>query len=140
MGSRNYQRFASHKFRVDAQSLIHSGCRNVEWIVRESELDWLPSVVCQILPPARLTGGRCVGAPRRSADLRAHRRGGPILQIGARHNGAWQLPVLGAVAAPTAVLIRPDGHVAWVGDGTDRGLRDALATWFGPPAPGSAGC
>jgi 3-(3-hydroxy-phenyl)propionate hydroxylase len=39
--------------------------------------------------------------------------------------------VLGAVAAPTAVLIRPDGHVAWVGDGTDHGLRDALATWFG---------
>jgi hypothetical protein len=39
----------------------------------------------------------------------------------------------GAVAAPTAVLIRPDGYVAWVGDGTDTGLRDALTTWFGPP-------
>jgi len=46
--------------------------------------------------------------------------------------GAWELPVLGAVPAPTAVLIRPDGHVAWVGDGTDRGLREALITWFGP--------
>jgi 2-polyprenyl-6-methoxyphenol hydroxylase-like FAD-dependent oxidoreductase len=54
--------------------------------------------------------------------------------IDARHDGAWQLPVLGAVAAPTAVLIRPDGHVAWVGEGTDHGLRDALATWFGSPA------
>jgi 2-polyprenyl-6-methoxyphenol hydroxylase-like FAD-dependent oxidoreductase len=54
-------------------------------------------------------------------------------QIRARHDGAWTLPVLGAVAAPTAVLIRPDGHVAWVGQGTDHGLRDALATWFGPP-------
>jgi 3-(3-hydroxy-phenyl)propionate hydroxylase len=32
------------------------------------------------------------------------------------------------------VLIRPDGHVAWVGDGTDLGLHDALTTWFGPPA------
>ena len=41
--------------------------------------------------------------------------------------------VIGAVAAPSAVLIRPDGHVAWVGDGTDQGLRDALTTWFGPP-------
>ena len=42
--------------------------------------------------------------------------------------------MLGAVAAPTAVLIRPDGYVAWVGDGTEQGLADALTTWFGPPA------
>ena len=43
--------------------------------------------------------------------------------------------MLGAVAAPTAVLIRPDGHVAWVGESTgDVGLADALTTWFGPPA------
>jgi hypothetical protein len=41
--------------------------------------------------------------------------------------------VLGAVSAPTAVLIRPDGYVAWVGDGTNVGVTDALATWFGPP-------
>jgi 2-polyprenyl-6-methoxyphenol hydroxylase-like FAD-dependent oxidoreductase len=53
--------------------------------------------------------------------------------VDAQHAGAWELPALGAVAAPTAVLIRPDGHVAWVSDGTDQGLRDALATWFGPP-------
>jgi 2-polyprenyl-6-methoxyphenol hydroxylase-like FAD-dependent oxidoreductase len=56
-----------------------------------------------------------------------------VRQIGARYEGAWGLPVLGAVAAPAAALIRPDGYVAWVGDGTDHGLRDALATWFGPP-------
>jgi len=53
--------------------------------------------------------------------------------IDAQYDGAWELPALGAVSAPTAVLIRPDGHVAWVGDGTDQGLRDALTTWFGPP-------
>jgi hypothetical protein len=47
--------------------------------------------------------------------------------------GEWELPVLGAVTAPAAVLIRPDGYVAWVGDGTDTGLRDALTTWFGTP-------
>jgi 2-polyprenyl-6-methoxyphenol hydroxylase-like FAD-dependent oxidoreductase len=47
--------------------------------------------------------------------------------------GVWELPVLGAVSPPAAVLIRPDGHVAWVGDGTDQGLREALTTWFGPP-------
>jgi hypothetical protein len=51
--------------------------------------------------------------------------------IDAEYVGPWELPVLGAVTAPTAVLIRPDGYVAWVGDGTDTGLRDALTTWFG---------
>jgi 2-polyprenyl-6-methoxyphenol hydroxylase-like FAD-dependent oxidoreductase len=59
-----------------------------------------------------------------------------VLRVDARHAGAWQLPVEGAVAAPAAVLIRPDGHVAWAGGGTDDGLREALTTWFGPPAPG----
>jgi 3-(3-hydroxy-phenyl)propionate hydroxylase len=56
--------------------------------------------------------------------------------IEAQYTGVWELPVFGAVSAPTAVLIRPDGHVAWVGDGTDQGLRDALTTWFGPPRHG----
>jgi 3-(3-hydroxy-phenyl)propionate hydroxylase len=56
-----------------------------------------------------------------------------VQRVDARYAGVWELPVLGAVAAPTAVLIRPDGYVAWVGDGTDQGLRDALNTWFGPP-------
>jgi 3-(3-hydroxy-phenyl)propionate hydroxylase len=59
-----------------------------------------------------------------------------VRQVGARYGGAWELPVLGAVAAPAAVLIRPDGHVAWVGDGTDAGLREALTAWLGPPAHG----
>jgi 2-polyprenyl-6-methoxyphenol hydroxylase-like FAD-dependent oxidoreductase len=53
--------------------------------------------------------------------------------IDATYDGTWELPALGAVTAPTAVLIRPDGHVAWVGDGTDTGLRAALTTWFGSP-------
>jgi 2-polyprenyl-6-methoxyphenol hydroxylase-like FAD-dependent oxidoreductase len=51
----------------------------------------------------------------------------------ASYKGEWELPVLGAVTAPTGVLIRPDGHVAWVGEGTYLGLTDALTTWFGPP-------
>ncbi len=59
-----------------------------------------------------------------------------VHRVDARYAGAWALPVLGAVAAPAAVLIRPDGYVAWVGDGTDQGLRDALTTWFGPPNHG----
>ena len=53
--------------------------------------------------------------------------------IDAKYVGEWELPVLGAVAAPTAVLIRPDGYVAWVGDLTQLGLAEALTTWFGPP-------
>jgi 2-polyprenyl-6-methoxyphenol hydroxylase-like FAD-dependent oxidoreductase len=53
--------------------------------------------------------------------------------IDAKYAGAWELPALGAVTAPIAVLIRPDGYVAWVGDQTQVGLADALTTWFGPP-------
>jgi 3-(3-hydroxy-phenyl)propionate hydroxylase len=48
--------------------------------------------------------------------------------------GTWELPVLGAVTAPAAVLVRPDGYVAWVGEQTQLGLADALTNWFGPPA------
>ena len=59
--------------------------------------------------------------------------------IDAQHTGPWELPVLGEVTAPSAVLIRPDGHVAWVGaDPTHAGLPDALTTWFGPPTAGVA--
>jgi 2-polyprenyl-6-methoxyphenol hydroxylase-like FAD-dependent oxidoreductase len=53
--------------------------------------------------------------------------------LDAKYVGDWDLPVLGAVTAPTAVLIRPDGYVAWVGDRPHLGLADALTTWFGPP-------
>jgi 2-polyprenyl-6-methoxyphenol hydroxylase-like FAD-dependent oxidoreductase len=60
----------------------------------------------------------------------AHR----VQLIEAEYVGPWELPVLGAVPAPTAVLIRPDGYVAWVGDQTQLGLPQALSTWFGAPA------
>jgi 3-(3-hydroxy-phenyl)propionate hydroxylase len=55
-----------------------------------------------------------------------------VQHVHAQYTGPWELPVVGAVPAPLAVLIRPDGHVAWVGDGTD-GMRKALTTWFGAP-------
>ena len=54
--------------------------------------------------------------------------------VDAHYDGEWELPVLGAVSAPTALLVRPDGYVAWVGGGAGAGLRDALTTWFGPRA------
>ena len=57
-----------------------------------------------------------------------------VRSVDATYAGSWDLPVIGAVAGPSAVLIRPDGYVAWVGDRTQAGLADALTAWFGPPA------
>lgn len=59
-----------------------------------------------------------------------------VRRVDARHEGEWELPVVGPVDAPAAVLVRPDGHVAWVGEGTGAGLEDALRRWFGPPTAG----
>jgi 3-(3-hydroxy-phenyl)propionate hydroxylase len=59
--------------------------------------------------------------------------------VEARHDGAFALPGAGAVAAPGAVLVRPDGHAAWVGEaGSDAGLAEALQRWFGAPRPGAS--
>jgi hypothetical protein len=54
-----------------------------------------------------------------------------VQSIDAKYDGTWELPAIGAITAPAAVLIRPDGYVAWVGDPTQPGLVDALTTWFG---------
>lgn len=68
------------------------------------------------------------------AALDASAWSGRVDHVAASCDGACELPVLGAVAAPSAVLIRPDGYVTWVGEGGDGGLAEALARWFGPPA------
>ena len=62
-----------------------------------------------------------------------------VRSVDATYDGAWELPVIGPVAAPPAVLIRPDGYVAWVGEVTDPDLPRALTTWFGAAAPGTQG-
>lgn len=54
--------------------------------------------------------------------------------VDAAYGGTWELPVVGVVTAPEAVLVRPDGHVAWVGQLPDSSLPEALTTWFGPPS------
>ncbi len=58
-----------------------------------------------------------------------------VRSVDARHDGVWELPVLGKITAPPAVLIRPDGHVAWAGILTDSELPQSLATWFGAATP-----
>lgn len=57
-----------------------------------------------------------------------------VQSIDAEYAGTWELPALGVVAAPAAVLVRPDGYVAWVDEGGGQGLAEALTAWFGPPA------
>jgi 2-polyprenyl-6-methoxyphenol hydroxylase-like FAD-dependent oxidoreductase len=64
------------------------------------------------------------------ARLEIAPRADPVRLVDVEYAGAWELPVIGAVPAPTAVLVRPDGHVAWVGEGTDSGLSDTLRAWF----------
>jgi 2-polyprenyl-6-methoxyphenol hydroxylase-like FAD-dependent oxidoreductase len=61
-----------------------------------------------------------------------------VQHVDARRVGTIELPVVGSVSAPTVVVIRPDGHVAWVGDQADRGLGAALTDWFGPARPATS--
>jgi len=59
--------------------------------------------------------------------------GDRVQLVDAEYSGKWELPAIGAVTAPTAALVRPDGYVAWVGEGSQGGLVDALSRWFGEP-------
>ena len=79
------------------------------------------------------TPARCSSTSATPAGSTSRRGPSGCRLIDAHYGGPWELPVLGEVTAAGAILIRPDGYVAWVGEGTDAGLRVALTTWFGPP-------
>jgi 3-(3-hydroxy-phenyl)propionate hydroxylase len=75
-----------------------------------------------------------LGAPR-AIDIGQYSE--RVQYVEAKYAGKWELPVLGEVTAPAALLIRPDGYVAWVGDGTAHGLAESLTTWFGTGLSGA---
>jgi 2-polyprenyl-6-methoxyphenol hydroxylase-like FAD-dependent oxidoreductase len=104
------------------------------------------------MPDLELAGVAGVAAPQRvfpllhegrpvllelgdSGGLDIGRWADRVQKIEAAYEGAWELPGIGAVSAPTGVLIRPDGYVAWVGEGAADGLAQALSAWFGPATP-----
>ena len=98
-----------------------------------------PRRVFRLLHDARpvlldLGGRGDTGHPRGLGGLDVTPWADRVRLVPAEVDGTWELPVLGEVAAPAAVLVRPDGHVAWVGDGTDAGLEDALTRWCGAPS------
>ncbi len=45
------------------------------------------------------------------------------------------LPASSLVDGASAILVRPDGHVVWVGTEERDGLEEALTRWFGSPLP-----
>src|SRR5437588_12865908 len=86
--------------------------------------------------PCCTAPGRCCSTSGRPVGFDIAQWAERVQLVDASYAGIWELPI-GEVTAPSALLVRPDGHVAWVGEGTDAGLRDALTTWFGP---GGLGC
>jgi 3-(3-hydroxy-phenyl)propionate hydroxylase len=68
---------------------------------------------------------RATGAPPVPAGV------ADLKVVAAAATGPWQLPLLGDVPAPDAVLVRSDGHVAWVGSPDDASLQGAVDRWFG---------
>ena len=101
----------------------------VPGVVAAYTADDLAGLMKPILAESSLPGYNASFRPALATDR--------VRFVAAEHEGVWELPVLGEVAAPPAVLIRPDGHVAWAGDPTDPELPRALATWFGSGDSGS---
>jgi 3-(3-hydroxy-phenyl)propionate hydroxylase len=91
-------------------------------------------VLLNLGEPGAFDGGAWEGWSDRVKSVDAECVGGPGMPEKVGRQTDWELPVLGKVPAPAAVLIRPDGHVAWVGEPGDPALAEALTRWFGPAA------
>ncbi|MFL6136204.1 MAG: FAD-dependent monooxygenase [Frankiaceae bacterium] len=89
-----------------------------------------PTRMFRLLHDARAVLLELGGADGFDISAWSHR----VRLVNAKHAGTWELPVLGEVTAPSAVLIRPDGYVAWTGDIADPELPHVLTTWFGATA------
>jgi len=100
---------------------------------RMPDLDLLTVHGTLRLSPCCTRRGPCCSTSANRGAFNGVSRPDRVQLIDADYNGDWQLPALGPIDAPGAVLIRPDGHVAWVGDRTQQGLAEALTTWFGSP-------
>ena len=131
MADESRRRFAAMMFGLDIHYDLGEGhpCSDAACPISTSSP---PTARCGSSPCCTMPGPCCSTSVSPAASTSRHGR------IGSSRStpdtlALWELPVLGVVTAPTAVLIRPDGYVAWVGDQTDLGLPDALTTWFGPP-------
>jgi 3-(3-hydroxy-phenyl)propionate hydroxylase len=95
---------------------------------RVPDLDLLtgagPTTVFALLHEARPLLLEFAGAERSGTPDR-------VRVVQAAPTGPWELPVIGSVPAPDAVLVRPDGHVAWVDGDPGHSYADAVLRWFG---------
>lgn len=64
------------------------------------------------------------------AHLNIRRWAHRVTAVNVRGDRTWTLPILGEIAAPAAVLVRPDGYIAWIGDHRAIDLDDTLNRWF----------
>ena len=95
------------------------------------EVDGEPTRVFELLHDARAVLLRLDAG---AAPLQAAASADRVRVVAASADRTCELPLIGVVDVPPAVLIRPDGHVAWTGDVTDPELPAAITRWFGAAA------
>ncbi|WAU82942.1 rifampin monooxygenase [Streptomyces sp. Qhu-G9] len=90
-----------------------------------------PDLLGRRLPDIEVKQGHLYGLLHRGRGLLLDRTGG--LTVGGWSDRVDHLADPTAVLDVPCVLLRPDGHVAWIGD-DQQDLDDHLSRWFGKPA------